>query len=141
MKKVLLIALIIATSIGGYAKKVNQNNSLVVGTWKYTRSSSVNSLQKLSSILPALSYKSEYFVFQPDNKFKHEFVDENNNVVKTIKGTWKLSDNKIKISYSDIDFQFVVDYFFLDKDLVLGQNFNHIIFTKDVLEDRNIALK
>ena len=59
------------------------------------------------------------------------------------KGKWKIVDDKIKITYADIDFQLMLSYFFIDKDLVLGQNFNHVIFTKDAngMENINLASK
>lgn len=39
-------------------------------------------------------------------------------------------NNKIKINYSKIDFDLSLTYFFIDNDLILGENFNHVIFTK-----------
>ena len=52
-------------------------------------------------------------------------------------------DGKIKVTYTDLDFQLTLNYFFLDKDLVLGQNFNHVILSKDAtsenLNNNNLA--
>ena len=142
MKTFLLAALLITLTGSTFGKTTNnQDKSPVLGSWKYSRESIVNDFQQVSIDINKNEYVSEYFVFEPNNKFKHEFIDKNGMVVKTLKGKWKIFNNRIKIEYTDIDYSLTLDYFFLDKDLVLGQNFNHIIFSKDANEDKNIALK
>jgi hypothetical protein len=61
-------------------------------------------------------------------------------LIRTLKGKWKASGDKIKIVYSDVDYALSLDFFFIDKDLVLGQNFNHVIFTRGDT-DYNMAMK
>ena len=68
------------------------------------------------------------------------FFDHKNNLAKTLNGKWKVLDDKIKIEYSDINFICTVDYFFIGNDLVLGLNFNHVIFTKENI-DYNVTMK
>ncbi|MBK9328232.1 MAG: hypothetical protein IPM95_02730 [Sphingobacteriales bacterium] len=139
MKKVLLISLFLALAGSGYAKK-DKTNCAITGTWKYSNSSAINDFQRISNLRTA-NYTSEYLVFNDRNEFKHEFVDENGLNTRTLKGKWKIFGTKIKISYTDIDFELLVDYFFMDNDLVLGKNLNHIIFTKDAFVENNLALK
>lgn len=130
MKRVVLIALLVAIALGGYAKK-EKSQSPVLGTWKYTKGSAVNDFQRIPGQSTKSEAVSEYFVFGSNNEFKHEFVNTQQQLVKILKGKWREVDGKIKIAYSDIDFQMTLSYFFLDKDLVLGQNFNHVILNKD----------
>ncbi len=139
MKKVLLLSLFLALAGSGYAKK-DKTNCAITGTWKYSNSSAINDFQRISN-LTSTSYSSEYLVFNDKNEFRHEFFDANGLNTKTLKGKWKLYGDKIKISYTDIDFELLVDYFFIDNDLVLGKNLNHIIFTKDAVIENNLALK
>lgn len=127
-------------SLQVYAQK-NKSANPVEGTWKYTRQSAANEFRQVLDILPIKEYSSEYFVFDPNHKFKHEFMNENGIVVKTLRGNWKTNGDKIRIVYTDIKYTLNVDYFFLDKDLVLGQNFNHVIFTKNNMAEERIALK
>lgn len=139
MKKVLLLSLFLALAGSGYAKK-DKTNCAIYGTWKYSNSSAINDFQRISNFT-STNYTSEFLVFNERNEFVHEFLDANGLSVKTLKGKWKLYGDKIKISYSDIDFELLVDYFFIDNDLVLGKNLNHIIFSKDVMVTDNLALK
>lgn len=132
MKKVLLVSLLALLALGGYAKK-NKSSSPVCGAWKYEKSSVINDFQRISNQSPYKDAKTELLVFNENNEFKHDFIDKDNHIYKTLTGKWKIVGDKIKITYTDIDFQLTLNYFFIDKDLVLGQNFNHIIFTKDVL--------
>jgi len=139
MKKFLLITAIIASvSAGTFAKGSNEKKELV-GSWKYTNASAKNDLQKISDKVSNVDYVTEYFTFQDNNKFKHEFLNENGAIVKTLKGKWKVIANKIKIEYNDFNYNLNLDYFFLDKDLVLGQNFSHIIFSKGDMNETNTA--
>ncbi len=138
MRKVLLLSLILALAGSGYAKKSKPINP-IFGTWKYTNSSAVNDFQQISNLSSNNERTTEYLVFYPNNEFKHDFINDKGQVIKSLKGKWKIADDKIRIIYSDIDFQLSLNYFFLDKDLVLGQNFNHIIFSKDAMDDNNLA--
>jgi hypothetical protein len=122
------------------AQKNKETNSPLIGSWKFSNQSKLNDFQKIFENEQQRSFKTEYFTFDSNHKFKHEFISKDDKVVKTLYGKWKSTGNKIKIDYSSIDYSLLLDYFFIDKDLVLGQNFNHIIFTQDNLE-RNVALK
>lgn len=102
----------------------------------------VNDFQHISRMTSNIVHSSECFVFEANHVFKHNFLNDKGVVVKSFKGKWKIMDGKINITYTDIDFKLQLNYFFLDKDLVLGQHFNHIIFTKDVMgDDLKIASK
>lgn len=115
--------------------------SPIMGTWKYTNQSTHNELQKMMSLMPDIVYKNEYFIFSMDNKFRHEFRDKDDRLLRTLTGKWKIVGEKINIDYTEVKFSVTVNYFFLDNDLVLGQNFNHVIFTRDEQNTENIALK
>jgi hypothetical protein len=84
--------------------------------------------------------RTEYLTFEDNNKFKHEFLSNDGTIVRTLKGKWKADGDKIKMEYTDVDYDLMLNYFFLENDLVLGQHFNHIIFTKDNLEN-NVTMK
>ncbi len=140
MKKVLIISIILMFWSIGYAKK-SKFPCLISGTWKYTNSSILNEFQQLYKITPKVPFQSEFLVFGGNNEFSHNFVSENGTVIKTLNGKWKINADKIKITYTDIDFELFVNYFFLDKDLVLGQNFSHVIFTRDNIDELKISLK
>lgn len=127
-------------SVIGYSKK-SKPICPVKGTWKYSNSSLKNDFQSLYKLSALQTYTKEYLVFGENNEFKHSFLNDEGMVLKTLKGKWKFCADKIKISYTDVDFELLLDYFFIDKDLVLGQNFSHVIFTKDELEDQRFALK
>ena len=142
MKKVLLIVAILAIAIGCYAKK-NKAPSPVCGSWKYSNSSAINDFQRISNQNTSKESTTEYLVFYENKEFRHEFLNANHKIYKCLTGKWKIIDDKIKITYADIDFKLILNYFFIDKDLVLGQNFSHVIFTKDAtaIENLNLASK
>ncbi len=123
------------------AARKNDTQNPIVGSWKFSRQSNQNEFRKVMANNAHEDYQSEYFIFEGDNKFRHEFVNEKGVVVKVLKGKWKTTADKIKIEYSDIDYNLTISYFFLDNDLVLGQNFNHVIFSRDNTENQNYALK
>ena len=133
MKTPLLLLLIFTMSHGWAMKKVAagaEANNPVTGAWKYSSQSAQNDFQLVLN-MHVQNYSTEYFVFEANNKFRHEFINNNGVIVKSLTGKWKTIGDKIKIDYSGIHYSINVGYFFLDKDLVLGQNFNHVIFTKD----------
>ena len=142
MKKAVSITILVAIALGGYAKKIKILNP-ICGTWKYTKGSVNNDFQHIEGQDSKSEVITEYFVFNSNNEFKHEFVNTENKLIKNLKGNWKLMDGKIKVTYTDLDFQLTLNYFFLDKDLVLGQNFNHVILSKDAtsenLNNNNLA--
>ncbi|MDB5226500.1 MAG: hypothetical protein JWN78_693, partial [Bacteroidota bacterium] len=140
MKLTLLIMIFLALAGSSLARK-HKEISPVIGTWKYTNQSAYNELQKMMSLMPELLYKNEYFIFARDNKFRHEFTDKDGNLLRTLAGKWKIVADKIKIDYTEIKYSVTVNYFFLENDLVLGQNFNHVIFTRGEPNFENIALK
>ena len=131
----------VAIYVTTLAQRKDETKNQIVGTWKYVTQSDVNDFQKVKIDVPKQDYQTELFVFESNNHFKHEFIDAKGNIVKILKGKWKTTLDKIKISYTDIDYTLNLDYFFLDKDLVLGKNFSHVIFTMDNVSDKNIALK
>ena len=123
------------------AQRKDETKNPIVGTWKYVTQSDNNDFQKVKINVLKQDYQIELFIFESNNHFKHKFLDFEGNVVKVLEGKWKAATDKIKISYTDIDYTLNLDYFFLDKDLVLGKNFSHVIFTMDNVSDKNIALK
>ncbi len=138
MKRAFFLMWFVAVFVTALAERKDETKNPVIGSWKFSNQSFVNDFQ------PVLNYKrnypSEYFTFEANHDFKHDFYDQKNNLAKTLTGKWKISDGKIKIQYADINFTLTVDYFFIGKDLVLGLNFNHVIFTKENL-DYNVAMK
>ena len=112
MKKIVLsIALFVTVSTIIFAtESAALKKSHLVGSWKYI---------------------TEYFIFEENNKFRHEFINKDDVVIRIFKGKWKFVNNKIKIEYVAFRYTLTLDYFFLDQDLVLGQHFNHIIFRKE----------
>lgn len=138
MKRAFFLMWFVAVFVTALAQRKDETKNPVIGSWKFSNQSFVNDFQ------PVLNYKRnypcEYFTFESNHDFKHDFYDQKNNLVKTLTGKWKVNDGKIKIQYSEINFTLTVDYFFIGKDLVLGLNFNHVIFTKENT-DYNVAMK
>lgn len=130
MKAQILLLILLFTIGQGWAKKTDDNNP-ILGSWKYIRQSEKNDFQQVLNTAQGLIYTSEYFLFENNNKFKHEFINRKGVIVRTLTGKWKSNGEQIMIDYSTINYKVDVSYFFLDKDLVLGQNFSHVIFTKE----------
>ncbi len=124
--------------INTFAQKRNESKSPIIGSWKFTRQSTLNDFQK---VFKEKSYQAELFTFSGNQTFKHEFVDASEQVIKVLKGKWKIANDKIQIKYADVDYEVYIDYFFLESDLVLGQNFSHVIFKKLDNEERNLTMK
>lgn len=141
MKKVLFLMLFAATFGNAIAQKNGNSNNPILGTWKFTNQSQKNEFQNVLSFCKDEIIKEEYFVFQAKNRFQHQFINDKGIVVKTLEGKWKADNSKIKITYNALDYNLSVYYFFLGEDLVLGQNFSHVIFTKDNLNDQNFTMK
>lgn len=140
MKNTLTLLLFLMIFGNAVAQKNKEAKSPLIGSWKFSNQSKLNDFQKIFENEQQRSFKTEYFTFASNHTFVHEFIDKDDNLVKSLKGKWKSVGNKIKIEYSDIAYALTLDYFFLDKDLVLGQNFNHIIFTQGNPE-RNLVMK
>ena len=140
MKKTLFLMCLVAVFVTALAQRKNETKTPIIGSWKFSNQSKVNDFQKIFENKQSLDYQTEYFTFEPNHTFKHEFISKDDKLIRTLKGKWKSVGNKIKIEYSDIDYALTLDYFFLDQDLVLGQNFNHVIFTKGDV-DYNMAMK
>ncbi len=138
MKKAFFLMCIVAISVTALAQRKNETNYPFIGTWKFSSKTFVNEFQK--SIFNKRNFPVEYFTFEKDHTFRHEFFDSNNHLGKTFTGKWKSSVDNIKISYDEVDFNLSTTYFFIDADLVLGQNFNHVIFSKEI-SGYNVALK
>lgn len=142
MKTTLFLLCLTVFSAMAQAQRKTENNNPLIGSWMFTKQSKTSELQKLYNKNIKQDYQFEYFVFEDNNKFRHEFVDTDGNKVKVLKGKWKITgENKVRIQYSDIDYELNTSFFFLDQNLVLGQHFNHVIFSRDMLDNRNIALK
>lgn len=137
MKKILLISLTILT-LSASARK-NESGNQIVGTWKCANQSKVNDFQKVFT--NNADYQTEHFTFEPNHVFVHSFINEKGNVVKVLKGKWKFIGDKVNITYADIDYSITTDYFYIGEDLILGQNFSHVIFTKDNTDFQNMASK
>ncbi len=139
MKTILLLICLIAATITALASQKKESTNPIVGTWKFSSQSAINDFQKVFK--NDHDYQTELFVFEPNHAFNHHFVNKVGNLVKTLKGKWKLIGDKIKIEYSTIDYSMTIGYFYIGTDLILGQNFNHVIFTKENLDFQNVAAK
>ena len=132
MKRLIFLMYLVTISVTALAGKKNEPKNPIIGTWKFSRQSINNDFQKKFDGMR--SYPIEYLTFYEDHTFKHEFLDTKNNTGKTLIGKWKNNESAITINYSDIEFAVNSKYFFLDNDLVIGQNFNHVIFTKSITD-------
>ncbi len=141
MKNKLTILLLLTMLGSAYAQKKKDENNPIIGSWKFSNQSAKNDFQKVFENGQNKDLKSEFFTFDPNHTFKHDFISKSGILLKSLKGKWKSIGDKIRIEYSDIDFSLSFSYFFLDKDLVLGQNFSHVIFTKDNIDFQNVAIK
>lgn len=141
MKTTFLFLMLISLSTITLAQKKNETSKPFVGTWKFSRQSAINDFQKAFENSQTLKATYEYLNFEANGKIKHLFVNNENVVIKTLEGKWKEQNGKIKITYNDFDINLSVDFFFLGDDLVLGQNFNHVIFSKENLIDNSITMK
>ena len=110
--KTAFILLLSALSLTTLANPKNENKSQIVGSWKFTKKTKTSEFQKVFDNSQMAEIRTEYLTFE----------------------------DKIKMEYADVDYDLMLNYFFLENDLVLGQHFNHIIFTKDNLEN-NVTMK
>jgi hypothetical protein len=110
------------------AQRNSESNNEIIGTWKFSCQSAINDFQKIFN--QKGDFRTEYFTFSSNHTFIHEFADKDEHLIKTLTGKWKFSGSKIKIDYAEVDYTLLLEYFFIDKYLVLGQNFNHVIFTR-----------
>jgi hypothetical protein len=139
--KNLLILLLFLTMTGSAIAKHKATKDPFIGTWKFSNQTVINDFQKTFASTKESDIKTEYLTFESNHNFKHDFLDKYGNSVKSFSGKWKSEGEKINISYSGIDFKLSINYFFIDKDLVLGQNFSHVIFTRDATTIQNFASK
>ena len=128
----------VALFVTALAQRKDETKNPVIGTWKFSKQTTINEFQKLFKY--KRTYPTELFTFESNHSFRHELLDTKNNIVKIFNGNWKSVHEKIVIDYDDIDFKLVTDYFFLGNDLVMGKNFSHVIFTK-YEGDANFAMK
>jgi hypothetical protein len=138
--KTAFILLLSALSFTTLANQKSENKSQIVGSWKFTKKTKTSEFQKVFDNSQMAEIRTEYLTFEGNSKFKHEFLDKDGTIVRTLKGKWKAVGEKIKMEYADVDYDLMLNYFFLENDLILGQHFNHIIFTKDNLVN-NVAMK
>ena len=138
--KSIIIILLTALSFTTLANQKSENKSQIVGSWKFTKKTKTSEFQKVFENSQMAEIRTEYLTFEDNNKFKHKFLSNDGTIVRTLKGKWKADGDKIKMEYADVDYDLMLNYFFLENDLVLGQHFNHIIFTKDNLEN-NVTMK
>lgn len=94
IKLLFLLDLLILSSLFSFSQNTR---SELMGSWEYKNESIKNDFQTVINIK---NYSVERFVFEEKNKFKHEFLNENGDIVKVLYGKWLLINNKIKISYS-----------------------------------------
>ncbi|MCC6515402.1 MAG: lipocalin family protein [Chitinophagales bacterium] len=140
MKKAFFLMCLVAISVTALAQRKSETKNPLIGTWKFTNQTKVNEFQKVFQ--NKNDFPIEYFTFNANQTFKHEFLDADEHIVKVLTGKWKKGSNSsITIYYKDIEFELNTAYFFIDKDLVLGQNFSHVIFSKQDMFDKNIAMK
>lgn len=138
MKKAFFLMCFVAITVTALAQRKNETKDPFIGTWKFSSKTVVNDFQKL--FVHKRDYPIEYFTFEANHTFKHDFYDGKKNLVKTLNGKWKSVGDLIQIKYSTIEVELLTHYFFIDKDLVLGQNFSHVIFTRENT-DYNVVLK
>ena len=141
MKSTFFLLLVFALSVNVVAQRKNETQKPFIGYWKFSTKSKSNDFQKVFNGSEAVAYKSEFFMFATDGTFKHDLLDTEVNLIRTFHGKWKSSSDKIKIKYAEFDYDLELNYFFIDKDLVLGQNFNHVIFTKEINFENPITMK
>ena len=77
MKNLLFFILFAATIGNTFAKKNANNNSPVLGTWKFTKKSAINEFQQVQLMNKNETVKEEFFVFSAKNKFQHQFINDN----------------------------------------------------------------
>ncbi|MFN8266959.1 MAG: lipocalin family protein [Chitinophagales bacterium] len=146
MKNIITTALLLLLISVGFAKGKKEAASPLIGSWKFTRESKINDFQKAMAKNSGTDFTTEYFIFEKNQQFRHEFIAQDGAVIKVLTGKWKIADNKVKIEYANIDYTLNTDYFFIADDLVLGQNFNHVVLSKgdkgfENLDNKNVALK
>lgn len=139
MKNICTFLLLLLVSASAIAQKNKEIKSPIIGTWKFSIQSKQNEFRKTFDHQRQADYQTEFFTFETNHTFRHDFADKDGNIVKTMKGKWKTAGEKISITYIDIDYVLLTSYFFLDKDLVLGKNFSHVIFTK-ATDEENVAM-
>ena len=139
MRTLFLLMFFVSISVTTLAQRKSETVNPIVGSWKFTSQSAVNDFQKV--FRNSGNYQTQYFTFDADHQFKHDFLDKDNNLIKSMKGKWKFSGSKIKIEYADVDYKLAMDYFYIGSDLVLGQNFNNVVFEKSNVDFQNVALK
>lgn len=135
----ILFFVAISTNTNTFGKSHHVVKNTIIGSWKYTTKTIINDFQRISNINLKTEYSTEYFIFSSDKSFRHEFLNKEGAVVKVLTGKWKLYNKKIKIDYVNFSYNLNLDYFFLDKYLVLGQNFNNIIFSKDDIDNHSVT--
>ena len=140
MKNLLLLVLFL-TMYGNIMAKFKVTKNPFIGTWKFTNQTAINDFQITFANNKQSDIKFEYFTFESNHTFQHNFLNKNGDLVKSLSGKWKSTGEQININYSGIDFKLSVNYFFIDKDLVLGQNFSHVIFTKDIISTQKFSFK
>jgi hypothetical protein len=139
MRTLFLLMYFATISVTTLANRKNETENPIVGSWKFTSQSTVNDFQKVFG--SSGNYQTQYFTFDANHQFKHDFLDKDNNFIKSMKGKWKFAGNKIIIEYSNVDYKLAMSYFYIGTDLVLGQNFNIVVFEKSNIDFQNVALK
>lgn len=133
MKTAFFLLCLVAMFGTTLAQRKNETENPIIGTWKFSRQSINNDFQKKFEGMR--NFPNEYLTFYQNHTFRHEFMDTKGNVGKELTGEWKLKNDAISILYDEIDFNLKTNYFFIDTDLVLGQNFNHVVFTKQSINE------
>jgi hypothetical protein len=142
MKKLLFLLSLLAMTVSTFAQGRNETKASLMGTWKFSKKTVINDYEMVFKNIQ--TYQSEYYTFEPNNIFTHDFFDKEGNLIRTLTGHWKSNKDKINLKYDEVAFNIKLDYHFTDigNDLVFGQDFNHVILTKAVIlsESENVAL-
>lgn len=139
MKTIVFLVLFTILSLPSFSKKNIQPVNRIIGTWKFSKQTQYNDLQHIPN--NDMGFQTEFFTFEPNHRFTHEFTGEIGQTVRLLKGNWKFEGDKLRIDYSGIHYSLTTDYFYIDSDLVLGKNFNHVIFTRYNVDFMDIAAK
>ncbi|HNF48010.1 MAG TPA: hypothetical protein PKO18_00910 [Chitinophagales bacterium] len=137
MKKKLYSTLLCTLAIIGllfntHAKPTKKAiSSPVIGSWKHYNSAMLTKNNLGYKSRPELNYSKEEFTFYDNATFKHDFINEDGILIKSLKGKWSATNNKIDLVYDNLAYNLSTNYFFIGDELVIGQAFNHIILQKE----------
>ncbi len=132
MKNILFLTCLTAISISTFGLDKYDYQTPLMGTWKFSKKTVINDYEQIFKSIQ--EYQSEYYTFEADNVFTHEFFNKEGDIVKTLTGRWKSKNDEIRLKYEDVSFNIILDYHFTNKDLVFGNDLNHVILTKSLID-------